>query len=539
MSVEQTFRYHERTKHRLDRYAAALGYLDWATQPDPFRRYAGAPLVALAEVPPTGEPTWDGAMARGPIAPRPLDERFVAQLLYDSLALSAWKEFQGARWSLRVNPSSGNLHPTEGYVLLPPANPHQRGPRAAVCHYAPHEHALEVRAEVPEDVWATFARDLPQPCLLVGLTSIVWREAWKYGERAFRYCQMDLGHALAAVTIAARCLGWHARLLDDVADGDLGALLGVHAQAGPEAELPEALLLVTPAPAPAARVAVDAAAWRALAWRGTPNTLSDDHHDWPVLAIIADGTRHAGTAGSPSTTAAPPPSFLDSLERGRSARAVVRQRRSAVDFDGRTGITRAGFLTMLARVASHERLPFAALPWPAAIHLALFVHRVADVEPGLYLLVRDAARAADLRAALRADFAWEPAAEELPGLVRLARGDLRHVARRVSCHQDIAADGAFALGMLGEFEPNRRARGASFYRRLHWEAGALGQVLYLEAEALGVRATGIGCFLDDELHEVLGLRDRAWQTIYHFTVGMPVEDARLRTAPAYAHRARG
>ena len=39
--------YHERTKHHFQRYAAALGYLDWATQPDPFRRYAGADLVRL------------------------------------------------------------------------------------------------------------------------------------------------------------------------------------------------------------------------------------------------------------------------------------------------------------------------------------------------------------------------------------------------------------------------------------------------------------------------------------------------------------
>ena len=37
--------YHERTKHHYHRYAASLGYMDWATQPDPFRRYAGAALV--------------------------------------------------------------------------------------------------------------------------------------------------------------------------------------------------------------------------------------------------------------------------------------------------------------------------------------------------------------------------------------------------------------------------------------------------------------------------------------------------------------
>ena len=39
--------YHERTKHHYHRFAASLGYLDWATQPDPFRRYDGAPLVRL------------------------------------------------------------------------------------------------------------------------------------------------------------------------------------------------------------------------------------------------------------------------------------------------------------------------------------------------------------------------------------------------------------------------------------------------------------------------------------------------------------
>ena len=29
----------------------------------------------------------------------------------------------------------------------------------------------------------------------MALTSITWREAWKYGERAFRYCNHDVGHA--------------------------------------------------------------------------------------------------------------------------------------------------------------------------------------------------------------------------------------------------------------------------------------------------------------------------------------------------------
>ena len=39
--------YHEATKHHFHRFARSAGHLDWATQPDPFRRYSGAPLIAL------------------------------------------------------------------------------------------------------------------------------------------------------------------------------------------------------------------------------------------------------------------------------------------------------------------------------------------------------------------------------------------------------------------------------------------------------------------------------------------------------------
>ena len=59
LAEEVVVAYHERTKHHYHRYAAAIGYMDWATQPDPFRRYDGAPLVRLP-LPGTGraKPYW-------------------------------------------------------------------------------------------------------------------------------------------------------------------------------------------------------------------------------------------------------------------------------------------------------------------------------------------------------------------------------------------------------------------------------------------------------------------------------------------------
>jgi hypothetical protein len=50
-----------------------------------------------------------------------------------------------------------------------------------------------------------------------------------------------------------------------------------------------------------------------------------------------------------------------------------------------------------------------------------------------------------------------------------------------------------------------------------------------------VRGTGIGCFFDDAVHGVLGLTDNSWQSLYHFTVGEPLEDGRLQTLAAYEH----
>jgi len=170
----------------------------------------------------------------------------------------------------------------------------------------------------------------------------------------------------------------------------------------------------------------------------------------------------------------------------------------------------------------------------------LFVHRVTGLEPGLYLWLRAPAEAEELQRAFRSNLDWEMVTDSAitAPLYRLGRGDLRDFARTLSCHQDIAADGAFSLGMLARFEPVLRERGATAYRELFWEAGMIGQALYLAAEAAGLRGTGIGCYFDEVLHRALGLAGHDWQSLYHFTSGGPVGDLRLRSAPPYAHLAK-
>lgn len=536
-ALTRVITYHQATKHQFHAYARGPRQMDWATQPNPFRRYEGAPLIALDHVPPGVEPLYEAPFVVGHVPPQPVTRHTVSQLFSDSLALSAWKQAGDSSWALRINPSSGNLHPTEGHLICGPIAGLCATPM--VCHYAPADHALERRAEFPLETWQALTTGLPQPVLMVGLTSVHWREAWKYGERAYRYCQHDAGHAIAAVSLAAAALGWQVTLLDDLGTDAVAGLLGVFDPQGAEAEEPDAVLAVYPQGTSCRTRTLPGdvlATFATLPWQGKPNALSRGHVEWPIIDRVTAATRKPPTDGVYGTSRPTgPPLVVGSAPI--SLRQIIFQRRSAVAMDGRTGITRDAFYHMLAKtLAGPGQFPFNTLPWTPLIHLALFVHRVQDVDPGLYVLVRDPMRTAALRAEMNQEFAWEKPEACPKGLelYRLQTGNARDLAEQVSCHQAIAADGCFSLGMIAEFERPLRQYGAWFYPRLFWESGVVGQVLYLEAEAAGIRGTGIGCFFDDPMHAVLGLKTLQYQSLYHFTMGGPVEDPRLRTLPPYS-----
>ncbi|NMM13261.1 MAG: SagB/ThcOx family dehydrogenase [Rhodoferax sp.] len=538
--------YHERTKHHFHRYAAAQGYMDWATQPDPFRRYAGADLVRLP-LPKAGRPLpyWQ-LYASATLPPAALSFESVSLFFRYALSLTAWKQVGETRWPLRANPSSGNLHPTEGYALLPALE--GLGDTPAVYHYAPREHALERRATLDAKRWTELVASFPEGSFLVGLSSVHWREAWKYGERAFRYCQHDVGHALASLRIAAAALGWRLVLQGGVSDGTIASLLGLDRDEDfTEAEREEAELLVLITPDFSMPLATDlkplTAQSSGLLWQGRANTLSPVHSvEWPVIDEVAQATRRCESApitedfsGFPSEEEL----FGTPVRQGLlTVEQAILGRRSAVAMDGSTAISQEAFFRMLARLIptrDGRAMPWDAIPWRPRIHLGLFVHRVDGLAPGLYALARDPGKVEILKAVMGSEFCWQRVPDCPPGLplYLLKEGDCRALASTVSCGQAIAGDGAFSLAMIADYRDSLATYGAAFYRNLFWEAGMVGQLLYLEAEEAGIRATGIGCYFDDPVHAAFGIASREWQSFYHFTVGAPVEDGRLSTLPAY------
>lgn len=526
--------YHERTKHHFQRYAAGPAGLDWATQPDPFRAYRGSPqlpLPLLAEGDPIRQARYADLYTAGRIAPQPLELAGIAALLELAFGLSAWKQYGDTRWALRCNPSSGNLHPTEAYVVAQGC----AGVADGVHHYLSRDHALEQRCAFAAD-----AALLPSGSLLLGLSAIHWREAWKYGERSFRYCQHDAGHAVAAARYAAAALGWQARLLNHWGDADIAGLLGLDRAAdlgAAEHEQADLLLLISTRPmageidpTPLLHAAVTGR------WAGQANTLSPRHAlDWPVIEQVAEASRKPRTE-EPAWLPPHLPAPLAGTCQGAAAE-IIKRRRSAQEFDGATAISATVFYRMLDLTLPREHVPpLDAIAWRPRLHLALFVHRIDGLAPGVYLFLRNDEVEAGMRAGLSGEFQWERVAgapSHLP-LFRVVAADARSTAKTLSCHQDIAADGAFSLAMLAEYE-GTLAQGPWTYRQLFWEAGMLGQLLYLEAEAAGLRGTGIGCFFDDAVHDLLGIKGRWLQSLYHFTVGAALDDTRLQTLPPYAH----
>jgi SagB-type dehydrogenase family enzyme len=532
-AAEEIARYHEQTKHHVNRYARSPGYMDWNNQPNPFRFFEGTvaiPLPFAAQDPPLEHMA---LYRRREVVGEPVSLSTVAGFLELSLGLSAWKVYGNSRWSLRMNPSSGNLHPTEAHLLLPA----MKGLEAGLYHYNPLRHVLEHRAALPLDLWRQITGHFNTDGFMVALSSIFWREAWKYGERAFRYCNHDIGHALAALGFSAALKGWKLTCLNGLADADIETLLGFDRTAWEplEAEHPDLVCFVQEQNGPAVSRTLPQEVIRAFAdlmIAGKPNRLSPNPVDWQIIYRTAEHCRKPRTEEARCDYGDKP--FFAHPPAPLTAADIIRRRRSATAFDPDGSIDQECLFALLDKTLPRNHCPpFDVGLGATAVHLLLFVHNVPPLARGLYFFCRTPEDLQALRKAFRPDFLWEPVTDDLP-LYLLERGDVRHEAIEVSCHQEIAGFSAFSLGMIARFRETLRSTPYR-YRHLFWETGMVGQVLYLEAEAQGARGTGIGCFFDDPVHLLAGIADSTWQSLYHFTVGRPVDDPRLTTLPPYHH----
>ena len=477
--TERLFAYHEATKHTRESVRRSRHMLDWANMPDPFRHYEGVPVADLPADPPAPPAPTLEVLLGEPAAQAHSDAAvFLSGLLFYSAAISASKRVaqSGYRYSLRVNPSSGNLHPTEFHF----ATRGLAGWQDGLYHYRPSSHTAELRARGD---WAGRLAGGDARLIFV-LTSIAWREAWKYRARAYRYCLHDAGHAWQSLEMAARAMGSEVFARGHFADAGLAQVLGV------SDEWPMLIVEITPAGVPAMWEPAPPEEWLG----GVPNRLSEEMTAYPLIEAIhaASSLEPGGEATRlrrPGRTPAMPLPSSDPFGE------VVRRRRSALDFEG--GV-RTISRQQLAALLDAACRPLESDFGDGLVQLYLYVHRVDGMEPGVY---RDG--------------------------VLLKAGDQRVMAAALSLGQDLAGNSCVTFSMIADLERVARVHGNRGYRYAHFEAGAIGQRLYLAAESMGFQSTGIGAFYDDEVNFYLEIPRAQGEVIYHFACGYAVPDDRL------------
>jgi SagB-type dehydrogenase family enzyme len=486
--------YHDSTRHSVESLRRARHVLDWANMPDPFRHYYDVPVLDLPADQPLPEiPAMEllnGVCGATHAGDGPM---FLSQLLFYSAAISASKRVPstGDRYALRVNPSSGNLHPTEFHFLTRGLKQWPDG----LYHYRPSAHMAEQRAR------GDFGMKLAgssAPIVFV-LTSIAWREAWKYRDRAYRYCLHDIGHAWQAFSLAARAIGCDTFAIGHFPDDEVTQFCRLH-----EDEWPMLIIEVRGASIPVREPDASETVW----YGGNPNQLSKETITYPSIEGIHTATKLSSHARPSISAAEPLPTGSGGITLPSPALSkasfgeVARMRRSALDFQGGPQFIS---LTQLSAILTVTAKPLIAdFASARFIQLYLYVHRVEGLEPGVYKH-------------------WPERGE----LERIASGDQRVAAAGLSLGQDLAGNACVAFSMIGDLDRATRTHGDRGYRYVHFEAGAIGHRLYLAAEALGLGATGIGAFYDEEVYRYLKLSPAQGQVVYHFAIGYPVPDARL------------
>ena len=466
--------YHEATKHSPESVRRRFHRVDWDNKPHPFKVYAGLERVGLpGDVPSLGVPALEaiGVTAVPEPSPGP-DLASLARLLLSGAGVHHTVTFGNDAIRFRNYASAGALYPVEVHVACADL----AGLPAGVYHFDPAGRALTrlregdhrgllVRATASEPAVA-------RAPVVLALTGIPWRTAWKYTERGYRHLFWDAGMILANVLRPGRR-----------GPSPRPGRPGVRRRRGGRAARPKGAARVSTLSGPGggerrggstgrrprrrSRVPGRAPFPHGIRLRGHPG---GERGRPPGLARgrapVAGGLRRIRRRTIGGASSASGRRAADSLEE------VIRRRGSARVFVPSRPIP-------AEVLAATLRLATAGIPTdcaPSGAHLIepyLIANVVEGLEPGAYVF-RD-------------------------GELRLLRpGNFRPDAGFLCLEQELGAYAAATHFLMANLPRTLGALGARGYRAAQLEAGIVAGRIYLGAYAHRFGATGL-TFYDDEV----------------------------------------
>ncbi|TCK05270.1 SagB/ThcOx family dehydrogenase [Phorcysia thermohydrogeniphila] len=463
------YNYHIKTAHTFESVRRPH-YLDWSNYPSPFKVYKGIKKFSLLPFKGPLQETLDVLYRLcGSGAEDVLSFGELSDLAFAMNGISRVENFHGEEFYFRTVPSAGALYPFELYFFVKEVE----GIPDGLYHYQPIDHSLELLVEKDffELLQTALCAEIPGNVVAV-ITSIYARSAWKYRTRAYRYCLLDAGHMASNGVVFLRSVGLGGCVVSKFKDDKLNQLLGVD---GENEFALAAVLIDRPA----------------LFW-GDDFIVTYPYPPFepvvrkPIYNAEIVNTHLVGNLDScefyreypdsdgvyPEVNSLP---LKDALLRRRSKRKFTGER---LDFER--------FKYLLE--SSLNCFP-ADWGFPQT-SFYLQVKNVEGVADGIY-----AVGDGELYPVMKGDFSREVA------YLCLAQGFIARANVNV----------IFTFDFSG--------KGCRDYRGALMEAGALGELLYLAAESLGLGVCGIGAFYDFDLKRFLSLPEFEYP-VYVVSVGI-------------------
>ncbi|MFQ5597260.1 MAG: SagB/ThcOx family dehydrogenase [Nitrospiria bacterium] len=504
--------YHQETKYYECEMAKHQRPLDWSSQPSPYKSYHTEKKIDLVPY----LPLRNNPFTEKPIEPVLEDKGYpfgigaISRLLYFTNGVTGILQYpNGQSLSLRAAPTAGGLYPTECYIAVRDVSTLDDG----VYNFQVKDHSLVPVWE--GNFWSEFEKyclgheAIGQSQLLVILTAVYRRSAWRYHERAYRRILLDTGHVLGNLFAYAHEESFSPCPIAGFVDKLLNRLLFLE-----EAEEGVLFVVALPQHQPNNVLRHDAL----MASSSHPLSDIDWHEDAenPLLLRL-----HQSSSMLPEEPSAasdeeqlPEPSQAEGPSQAEEKYAIkpkVLLSGAPIDWQNSMGPTillRRSTRAYLGKSCSKEVLSSIleyAYPSPDVTSLVdaslletyLVIQRVEGVDAGVYYY-----------------------APEQKSLRTIYSGDFKNQTWHFCLGQDLAKDAA-ALVIHTAFLKDALMRyGNRAYRYLHLDAGYIGQRINLAAIRLGLGVSGIGGFYDDEVNALLGL-SLEHIIVYITTLGQP------------------
>ncbi len=498
--------YHERTKYNPETIASKNQGLDWSKQPVPFKEYKiGATIDLKPYIQESPEKFADN--------PDALWWRRLSRLLFCSYGLTARMPSMGSAVYLRSAPSAGGLYPAEMYLvsrgtpLLPPG----------LYNYQCRTHSLMHFWE--SDVWQTLQnacfwhQALESTQLAIIITSVFYRSAWRYEDRAYRRIFLDTGHLLGNIELASAISDFRPHLVGGFVDEAVNEMLYVDPeQEGAIAVLPLADLLDIKQNLPTGRTALPSAT----------ETNYPNVPDGELLTYFHKMTQiQSGTTGklnlpeikqeksiedkynfpfcqkiSTLTTQIDWGEKLDKLE------VTILKRRSTRAYSG-DDLTLDELKSLLDFTYQSQH----------------YLEQGLDISPDYFdlNLIQTFIATSGVEGLEAGCYYYAPKAQELR---QIRFKNFRRELHYLCLKQELGRDASAVVFHTADLKAAVNQYGDRVYRYLHMDAGHLGQKLNLAAVRLNIGVSGIGGFFDDQVNEVLGIPGEE-AVLYITTLGRP------------------